>query len=96
MSTCAVPGCEGSMAGQMLSCAAHWSLLPPELRVALVQAWDAMARAVIVGGDTAPLRARWQHEVTRAHVQWTELQHELAVESRQGSDWLRASRRAEQ
>jgi hypothetical protein len=68
--SCRVTGCQENDRGQMLSCAAHWSLLSPSLRDELVLAWDALGEAKAFERPVVAQLAHWHHLVARAEVEW--------------------------
>lgn len=81
----------------MLSCAGHWSVLSPPLRLALARGWDDLAREYLATQlepvDTEAV-SRWRSLVEQAHIEWTELRGALQVHSPQGIDLVRAVRHA--
>jgi hypothetical protein len=70
--SCRVTGCQEDVRGQMLSCAAHWSLLSPALRDELVFAWDALEEAKAFDRPVFVAQLEhWHRLVARADMEWS-------------------------
>lgn len=99
MTRCRVPGCRGPWRGQMLSCPAHWSLLPEELRANLTATYDLLQAQQGRGLVKRDTREAWKLFVKEADEAWRQL--ELTIEPLllpheprgEGTVWLRALRR---
>lgn len=102
MTKCRVPGCRGPWRGQMVSCPAHWSMLPEELRSNITATYDLLEEEQRRGNVRRDTREALKLFVVEADACWRELaakieplllEHEPRGE---GTVWLRALRREEE
>lgn len=98
---CAVFRCPGAMGGQMLSCAAHWSFLPEELRLELVAAYDKLAAEERVANPRRDTRLAWKALIGRALEQWDHARRRLEEHTDaplppSGMAWLRVQHRLDE
>lgn len=97
---CAWDGCPARMDGQMVSCAAHWSLLPEWLRLEVIGTFDTLERQRRVGNPRRATRDELTAAIERARSEWRELHRQLEARNgapvgNDGRTWLRVHQRLE-